>query len=142
MSLSKSNLSLFDITGFNCVLNFLKSKNADVLCEELHTFCVIDKNGELSFKLAATSKLPVGTLQNYLDDFLKLNPQVEVDYIHGTDSVRELCKKENTVGFIFDGMKKEELFDAVIQDGSLPRKTFSMGHADDKRFYIEGRKIR
>ena len=46
------------------------------------------------------------------------------------------------MGFIFEGMKKEELFDAVIMDGSLPRKTFSMGHADDKRFYIEGRKIK
>ena len=48
---------------------------------------------------------------------------------------------ENTVGFIFDGMRKDELFSAVALDGSLPRKTFSMGHADDKRFYLEARKL-
>ena len=124
------------------VVTYLKSKNCLEVGDTTHSFCVVDNNGESALDLVATSKLPVGTLQAYLDDFLKENENVEIDYIHGTDAVRELCKEENTVGFIFDGMKKEELFDAVIQDGSLPRKTFSMGHADDKRFYIEGRKIR
>ena len=55
--------------------------------------------------------------------------------------IYSLCKKENTLGFIFSGMQKSELFDAVKQDGALPRKTFSMGHASDKRFYIEAREI-
>ena len=124
------------------VVAFLKTKNCLESGDTTHSFCVVDNKGESALDLVATSKLPVGTLQAYLDEFLKQNPDIEIDYIHGTDAVRELCKKENTVGFIFDGMKKEELFDAVIQDGSLPRKTFSMGHADDKRFYIEGRKIK
>lgn len=124
------------------VVAFLKTKNCLESGDTTHSFCVVDNNGESILELVATSKLPVGTLQAYLDEFLKQNPDIEIDYIHGTEAVRELCKKENTVGFIFDGMKKEELFDAVIQDGSLPRKTFSMGHADDKRFYIEGRKIK
>ncbi len=48
----------------------------------------------------------------------------------------------NTVGVIFDGMKKEELFYTVISDGSLPKKTFSMGHAKDKRYYLECRRIK
>ncbi|MBQ2236718.1 MAG: DUF1015 family protein, partial [Clostridia bacterium] len=65
-----------------------------------------------------------------------------IDYIHGEQVVESLSKKENTVGFIFEGMKKSELFTAVIKDGSLPRKTFSMGHAADKRFYIEARLIK
>ena len=56
--------------------------------------------------------------------------------------MRDLCKSENTIGFIFDGMKKDELFAAVSADGSLPRKTFSMGHAKDKRYYIEARRIK
>ena len=132
---------LFGVSA-NEVLTYLKSKNCLESGDTTHSFCVIDSNGESTLDLVATSKLPVGTLQGYLDDFLKGNKNVEIDYIHGTDADRELCKEENTVGFIFDGMKKEELFDAVIQDGSLPRKTFSMGHADDKRFYIEGRKIK
>ena len=126
----------------NEVLSYLKTKNCLENGDNTHSYCVVDNEGETAFDLVATSKLPVGTLQTYLDEFLKDNPQVEIDYIHGADSVRELCKGKNTVGFIFDGMKKEELFEAVIQDGSLPRKTFSMGHADDKRFYIEGRRIK
>lgn len=129
-------------TTKEAVTEFLMLKNKEAQGVDAHSFAVIDNNGETELELTATSKLPVGTLQAYLDEFIKANPEAEIDYIHGTDAVRELCKAENTVGFIFDGMKKEELFDAVIQDGSLPRKTFSMGHADDKRFYIEGRKIK
>ncbi len=124
------------------IVSFLLNKNANEKGEKLHKYSVIDKNGESELSLTPISKLPVGTLQIYLDEFLKENPNVEVDYIHGTDAVKKLCEKENTVGFIFDGMGKDELFPAVIIDGSLPRKTFSMGHADDKRFYIEGRKIK
>lgn len=97
-------------------------------------------NGKMSLK--PTSKLPVGTLQAYLDDYLKEHKEVKIDYIHGEDSVAELCKQENTLGFIFKGMQKDELFDAIKTDGSLPRKTFSMGHAYDKRYYIECRKIK
>lgn len=90
----------------------------------------------------ATAKLAVGTLQTFLDDYIIKHPEVEVDYIHGEDSLKKLASRENAIGFLFDGMKKSELFDAVNSDGSLPRKTFSMGHADDKRFYIEARKIK
>lgn len=90
----------------------------------------------------ATAKLAVGTLQAFLDDYIIKHPEVEVDYIHGEDSLKKLASRENAIGFLFDGMKKSELFDAVNSDGSLPRKTFSMGHADDKRFYIEARKIK
>jgi hypothetical protein len=91
--------------------------------------------------LNPTSKLPVGTLQAWLDDYIKAN-NVKIDYIHGEDVVRTLSKQEGNLGFIFDGMRKDELFPAVLGDGSLPRKTFSMGHAADKRYYIEARKIK
>ncbi len=124
------------------IIAYLEMRNAKESGEKLHTFDVSDKNGSKKISLVPTSKLPVGTLQGYLDDYLKENPEVEIDYIHGTDEVERLCKEENTVGFIFDGMEKSDLFTAVDQDGSLPRKTFSMGHADDKRFYIEGRRIK
>lgn len=126
----------------NDVVSYLKQRNADKNTKSIHEFTVVDKNGDEKLQLSAISKLPVGTLQTYLDDYIKENKQVEIDYIHGTDAVYKLCETENAVGFIFDGMRKDELFDAVILDGSLPRKTFSMGHADDKRFYIEGRRIK
>lgn len=89
-----------------------------------------------------TAKLAVGTLQAFLDEYVKNHPEAEIDYIHGEDSLKKLASRPNAIGFIFDGMQKSELFEAVNADGSLPRKTFSMGHADDKRFYIEARKIR
>ena len=70
------------------------------------------------------------------------NKDIKIDYIHGEDVVYSLANKPDTLGFIFDGMQKSDLFPAIKQDGSLPRKTFSMGNACDKRFYIEARKIK
>ena len=86
-------------------------------------------------------QLTVGTLQAFLDDYLARHPEAEIDYIHGEGSVAALCARERTVGFLFDGMGKDELFRTVIFDGALPRKTFSMGHAEDKRYYLECRRI-
>lgn len=88
------------------------------------------------------AQLPVGTLQNFLDWYLAQHKGVRVDYIHGADVVRKLSAQPDTVGFLLPAMGKEELFPTVIRDGVLPRKTFSMGEAHDKRFYLEARKIR
>lgn len=87
------------------------------------------------------SNLTVGSLQIFLDKWLKENSG-KIDYIHGTDTLKSLVKKKNGIGFILPDMNKNQLFPTVIKDGSLPRKTFSMGHAEDKRFYIECRKIK
>ncbi|MBE6646562.1 MAG: DUF1015 domain-containing protein [Ruminococcaceae bacterium] len=88
------------------------------------------------------SQLAVGTVQAFLDEYVKTHEGVSVDYIHGIDSTKALARRDGAVGILFDGMGKGELFKTVICDGALPRKTFSMGHAADKRFYIECRKIR
>ena len=103
--------------------------------------CVFGENTR-TVSVKPTSKLCVGTLQDFLDKYALENGNIKIDYIHGTDVTAELAKNPKTVGFIFDGMHKNELFDAIKQDGSLPKKTFSMGHASDKRFYIEARKIK
>ena len=87
-----------------------------------------------------TSELSVGSLQDYIDWYIAGNGG-KVDYIHGADIVRKLAAKPNSIGFILPDMQKSELFPTVIKDGALPRKTFSMGHAADKRFYVEARKI-
>ncbi len=86
-------------------------------------------------------KLTVATLQNFLDKYLAENSG-EIDYIHGQDECIELSKNDKAISFILPSMKKTELFSAVIKDGALPRKTFSMGDADTKRFYTEARKIK
>ena len=90
---------------------------------------------------SAEAQLAVGTVQNFLDIYVGSHPEVTVDYIHGIETVRALTKQENTLGITFDGMTKGMLFKTVICDGALPRKTFSMGRAADKRFYLECRKI-
>lgn len=87
-----------------------------------------------------TSNLTVGSLQNFLDSWIKANGG-KIDYIHGTDTVKNLAEKHNGIAFILPDMDKSELFPTVIKDGALPRKTFSMGHAADKRYYVECRKI-
>ena len=86
-------------------------------------------------------QLAVGSLQAFLDVYLKEHAG-EVDYIHGDDVTDELGSKPGNLGFKVPGMKKEQLFKTVMADGVLPRKTFSMGHAPDKRYYVEARKIR
>lgn len=85
--------------------------------------------------------LPVGTFQKFMDEYLKNNAG-EIDYIHGADVVDSLTEGENAIGFVFDAMEKNDLFATVIKDGALPRKTFSMGEAQDKRFYLEAKRIK
>ena len=87
--------------------------------------------------------LTVGTVQDFLDEYLKTAPAgAYVDYIHGRNPAVALANRSDAIAFLFDGMAKEELFSTVISDGALPRKTFSMGHAEDKRFYTEARRIK
>ena len=87
-------------------------------------------------------QLTVGTLQNFIDDYIDSHEGVVVDYIHDVDATEKLARGKNAIGFIFDGMSKDQLFKTVICDGALPRKTFSMGNAADKRYYLECRKIK
>ena len=87
------------------------------------------------------AQLAVGTLQNAIDALLKEVPGSEVDYIHGAGVVKNLAAKDGTIGFLLPAMQKSELFPTVVYDGALPRKTFSMGEAAEKRYYIECRRI-
>lgn len=86
-------------------------------------------------------QLAVGTLQEFLDAYCRENGG-EVDYIHGDDVTERLGAQPNNIGFKLPAMGKDELFKTVLADGVLPRKTFSMGHAQDKRYYVEARKIK
>jgi hypothetical protein len=88
-----------------------------------------------------SSNLPVGTIQSFLDVFLKEDGAEKIDYVHGEDVTVNLGSQPNNAGFYLPGMNKSDLFKTVIVDGALPRKTFSMGEAREKRFYMEARKI-
>jgi hypothetical protein len=88
-----------------------------------------------------SSNLPVGSVQQFLDDWKQRHGYDEIDYIHGAEVVQQLGEEPSNLGIYLPAMDKYELFRTVILDGALPRKTFSMGEAREKRFYMECRKI-
>ena len=107
-----------------------------------HTILFVWQGRQLSLTVPRpTAQLAVGTLQAFLDDYTSQHGGT-VDYIHGDDTARGLGTKPGSLAFLLPPMGKDQLFKTVIADGVLPRKTFSMGHAQDKRYYLEGRKIR
>lgn len=86
--------------------------------------------------------LEVATLQSFLDEYLKKSCEAKIDFVHGDDVVFNLGSQPNNIGFLLPVISKHELFKTVIKDGALPRKTFSMGEAHEKRYYLECRKIK
>lgn len=139
---------------FEPIYRVVFDTDVDKMTAALKEYAKSDKGGKNSFEIECVSakgtetvkiensanELAVGALQDFIDAYLKENAG-EVDYIHGVGSTKTLAARENAIGFLFDGMGKDELFKSVIINGSLPRKTFSMGEADDKRYYLEARKI-
>lgn len=138
---------------FEPIHRVIADVDAENLISEMTKALKLGENGEQRFTLIAngeareyavgspTSNLTVGSVQTFLDGYLAEH-RGAIDYIHGEDVVKSLCKNPNTVGILLPSMQKSELFPTVIKDGALPRKTFSMGHAHDKRFYCEARIIK
>jgi hypothetical protein len=119
------------------------TENSGGLCEngeQTVTFLYANERVTLSYDRPPHA-LPVGTVQIFLDAYLGGTDAV-IDYIHGEDEVASVAGNEGACGFIYGGMGKSELFDAVEKEGVLPRKTFSMGTARDKRYYTEVRRIK
>lgn len=133
--------ALFGVNPQNLLSEFVESMGGEYEGSDAHTYECIYGGKEIKISVKAKAELAVADLQIFLDDYIGRNPEVKIDYIHGIENTKKLCQNADTLGFIFDGMGKDDLFPAVAADGSLPRKTFSMGCADDKRFYLEARKI-
>ena len=132
---------IFDVDTDNFISE-LKTKYNLTEGENDVSFEIVTKDGTKSYIIENPDfNLTVGCIQSFIDSYLSKN-EGEVDYIHGEDVVKNLSQKENNVGIILKSMLKTDLFKTVILDGALPRKTFSMGEACDKRFYLEGRKIK
>lgn len=107
-----------------------------------HKFGCISNNSFYVVEIKHPSaSIPVGTLQRFLDDFLLSGGVEKIDYVHGIEVICNLGTMSGNCGFYLPAMEKDQLFKTVILDGALPRKTFSMGEAYEKRFYMEGRKI-
>ncbi len=86
--------------------------------------------------------LEYATIQTFLDEYLMRHGETRIDYVHGEAIVTELGSKPGNIGFYMPTISKNTFFKTIVLDGALPRKTFSMGHADEKRFYMECRKIK
>lgn len=89
---------------------------------------------------SSKGQLPIGILQNFLDEYLSVHLGV-IDYIHGEDVLKELSRDAHCIGFALPAIEKDKFFKGIIEDGVFPRKTFSTGHAQEKRYYLEARKI-
>lgn len=106
------------------------------------SFVIVEKGKEEKiFIKNPPHTLAVGSVQKFIDFYIQKHGG-RVDYIHGRDVVMNLSQKDNTVGILLDSIDKSSLFEAVAKNGPLPRKTFSMGEANEKRYYIESRKIK
>jgi len=117
----------------------IKNSESD---KQVHRFGLITSSGSQIISIHNPSaNLPLATLQPFLDNVMKDRKAHKIDYVHGDDVIFDLGIKPGNVGFYVPGIRKKDLFKTVIKDGSLPRKTFSMGHAKEKRFYMECRKI-
>ena len=107
-----------------------------------HRFTLVSADGEETVAvLRPEGAIPCETVQRFLDDFLSRHPEAGIDFIHGEGSLRTLAAKPDTVGFLLPEIDKHSFFADVQKLGVLPRKTFSMGEADEKRFYMEAKKI-
>ena len=139
---------------FEAIHRVIFDVDVNDLIDNLNKYYIINENGNgQKFELITKdfdktlyienpkSNIAVGSIQIFLDEYLKEHTG-KIDYIHGEDVTKDLGSKDNNIGIIFDPMAKEDLFKTVILDGALPRKTFSMGHSYDKRFYLEARKIK
>ena len=139
---------------FEPIHRVIFNTDVDNLVAELYKYYDINEEGkgqyfelvtkDIDKKLYITnpkSNIAVGSIQQFLDDYLKCN-NGKLDYIHGDETTRNMGREEKNVAILFEAMPKEELFRTVILDGALPRKTFSMGHSYDKRYYLEARKIK
>ena len=133
---------------FEPIHRVLKNVDQEAFFAELNTISASEgypvevlwgENRKTIYLDRAQSPLALAILQPVLDDYLAAHPETSIDYIHGADVVAALAKETGNIGLIVPGMEKASLFPGVLQKGVLPRKTFSMGHANEKRYYLEGK---
>ncbi len=107
-----------------------------------HTFTMVIRKDEYPVVVQKPEGfIPCETIQLFLDEFLQAHPEASIDYIHGAAALRQLAQNKRSVGFILPDINKKTFFQDVQDLGVLPRKTFSMGEADEKRFYMEAKRI-
>ena len=121
--------------------NFLSERGMELAEGTDLTLVSFGKKNSYDIK-NSQGKLPVGIVQDFLDEYKATHNEILIDYIHGYVVTEGLAQKIETVGVMLQTISKDGFFDAIEVGGALPRKTFSMGEAEEKRYYMECRKIR
>ena len=124
-----------------CKINKIDYNSIKTPQEANKIIFVYGKNcGEIVLKDEANI-LAAEKLQIFLDKYTSENSAGEIDYIHGEEDLLELCKKESNIGFLLPAISKKTFFSRITAKGVYPRKTFSIGEAIEKRYYLEARHI-
>lgn len=118
----------------NCIAKQIADKG-----EQRFGYCTADKHVVVTLKNPAAN-IAAGTLQRVIDSLIEKG--YSVDYIHGSDVTDKLGSEAGNIGLFLPAIDKGTFFDTIIKDGALPRKTFSMGEANEKRYYMEARSIK
>jgi hypothetical protein len=103
---------------------------------------VVIKGEACTITLEGENILAAEELQNFLDKYLKAHPEASIDYIHGDEDLKELAGKDKAMGFLLPEISKKTFFKRLSTKGVYPRKTFSIGEAPEKRYYLESQKIK
>lgn len=122
-------------------INFVKSMSKTLTKGDSKVKLIYD-NKEYLISVSSNPSDAIKDIQDFIDNYKKSNLAIEEDYIHGDDALLELAKKHNAVGIFMPTISKDGLFDYCLRRGALPRKSFSMGNAEDKRYYFEAKKIK
>ncbi|MCX8043599.1 MAG: DUF1015 domain-containing protein [Desulfobacterota bacterium] len=133
-----SGFSMAACDGFDA----LKQRIREERHENRHCFgCISEHAYSIITVTNPPYNLEAETLQVFLDTFIARHYDVKIDYIHGDDTLEKIGVQPGNIGFYLPPIDKHSFFTTIMLDGALPRKTFSMGDANDKRFYLECRKI-
>lgn len=133
--------STFTFENYDSIDKIMLEINENNEKEQKIGYCDSKKLGIITIKNPSAT-IPAGTIQKIIDKYLDNNKNSSVDYIHGEDVTLKLGIKENNSGIFLPPVDKNDFFRTVVMDSAFPRKTFSMGEAHEKRFYIESRRIR
>ncbi len=104
---------------------------------------IYDGKKQKQIAISTNPFIAIKEIQEFLDEYLKIHPETKIDFVHGLDSLTKIVdNNKNAIGIQFPPLKRDELFPYVKSIGSLPRKSFSLGEALEKRYYMECRSIR
>lgn len=126
---------------FNADDNFLNELRK-VTDGDFVSFTYSKSRGKEELRMNKSAPQAYKTIQEFLDKYLKEHKEVKIDFIHDEEELLSICdKNDKAIAIAMPALTKDDLFDYIASDLVLPRKSFSMGHANEKRYYLEAKKI-